>query len=198
MNRAMMLETRIPSSVVLLAAALLVGCGTTIPPEPPPSGSPATPAPASAAAPDAEVEAAAESAEHAPQQPAMADSSEGPELAPPGQARTEEAEPAGDRERVKAERGVGAKGRSLDEHSGVIVTAAKAFFSVRERAVFDIQIPQAVQLYKATHGRGPQSHDDFMTQIVEANQIQLPELHGDHRYVYDPQTEQLMVERPVR
>ena len=101
-------------------------------------------------------------------------------------------------ERVKAEKGVGIKGRSLDEHQGMLVTPAKAYFSVRERVVFEIQIPEAVKLFKATNGNGPKSHEDFMAQIVDANQIQLPELPAGQRYVYDPEKEELMVERPAR
>jgi hypothetical protein len=99
-------------------------------------------------------------------------------------------------EQVKAEAGVGEKGRSLDEFEGPIVTPAKAYFSVRERAVFEIQIPNAMQLFKATNGSGPKSHEEFMSQIIEANAIQLPELPEGQRYIYDPNTEELMVERP--
>ena len=101
-------------------------------------------------------------------------------------------------ERVKAQKGVGVKGRSLDQHEGLFVTPAKAYFTVRERAVFEIQIPEALKLYKATHGNGPKSHEEFMAQIVDANQIHLPELPAGQRYVYDPEKEELMVERPVR
>jgi len=93
---------------------------------------------------------------------------------------------------------LGVKGRSLDEHQGMLVTPAKAYFSVRERAVFDIQVPEALKLFKATHGNGPRSHDEFMAQIIEANQIQLPELAAGQRYVYDPEKEELQVERPAR
>lgn len=99
-------------------------------------------------------------------------------------------------ERVVAEQGVGIKGRSLDEFEGALVTPAKAFFSVRERVVFEIAVPEALKLYEATNGEGPKSHEEFMAQIVEANQIQLPELPNGHKYVYDPATKQLMVERP--
>jgi len=101
-------------------------------------------------------------------------------------------------ERVKAEKGVGVKGRSLDQHAGVLVTPAKAYFSVRERAVFDIQIPEAIKLFKATNGNGPKTHEEFMAQIVDANQIHLPELPAGQKYVYDPEKEELQVERPAR
>jgi hypothetical protein len=103
------------------------------------------------------------------------------------------AEPVTDR--VKADVGVGKAGRSLDEYEGVIVTPAKALFTVREKAVFQIQIPKAMQLYKGINGNNPKTHEEFMTQIIEANGIQLPELPRDDRYVYDPEKGELMVER---
>ncbi len=201
-----------------LALTMLVGCGTKLPPEPPGVGDLAPPE-IEIGPVGAESDAAAE-AGAADQHPAGADG--GLELAPPAQSSATDsppeaaasapaapgaaapatdapdAEPAEGMERVKAERGVGAKGRSLDEHEGLLVTPAKAYFSVRERAVFDIQIPEALKLYKATNGNGPRSHAEFMGQIIEANQIQLPELPAGQRYVYDSETEQLMVERPAR
>jgi hypothetical protein len=104
-----------------------------------------------------------------------------------------------DAERIKADVGVGAKGRGLDKfQGGVLVTPAKAYFTLRERAIFQVQIPQAMQMYQALHGSAPQSHDQFMKEIIQANQIRLPELPAEQRYVYDPQAKELMVERPAR
>ena len=104
-----------------------------------------------------------------------------------------------DAQRIKADVGVGAKGRGLDKfQGGVLVTPAKAYFTLRERAIFQIQIPQAMQMYQALHGSAPQSHDQFMKEIIQANQIRLPELPAEQRYVYDPQAKELMVERPTR
>jgi hypothetical protein len=96
---------------------------------------------------------------------------------------------------VPAQAGVGAKGRSLDNENGVLVTPAKTLFAARERVVFEIQIPQAMQLYKATNGQSPASHDEFMQRIIAENSIQLPMLPVGQRYQYDPATEQLMVIR---
>jgi hypothetical protein len=137
-------------------------------------------------------------------QPPVAEPAVGMELTPPAQAQVPEApvvpvaDVVPDMERVKAEKGVGIKGRSLDEHEGMLVTPAKAYFSVRERVVFEIQIPEAVKLFKATNGNSPKSNEDFMAQIIDANQIHLPELPAGQRYVYDPEKEELMVERPAR
>ena len=57
-------------------------------------------------------------------------------------------------------------------------------------------MPQALQLFKATNGRAPNSEDEFMQQVIAANNIQLPQLPPGHRYVYDVAAEQLMVEHP--
>jgi hypothetical protein len=53
-------------------------------------------------------------------------------------------------------------------------------------------------LYKALEGAAPKSHDEFMEQVIQANQIKLPVLPPGARYVYKPETEELMVERPVQ
>lgn len=96
---------------------------------------------------------------------------------------------------VPAQAGVGVKGRSLDNEKGVLVTPAKTLFAARERVVFEIQIPQAMQLFKATNGQPPASHDEFMQRVIAENSIQLPMLPVGQRYQYDPATEQLMVIR---
>lgn len=102
-------------------------------------------------------------------------------------------EPAGDL--IKADVGVGQAGRSLDEYEGVIVTPAKALFTVREKAVFQIQIPKAMQLHKALNGSDPKTHEEFMSKIIDGNSIQLPELPPGDSYFYDPQEGELMVRK---
>jgi hypothetical protein len=60
-----------------------------------------------------------------------------------------------------------------------------ANFWARHQIVID-QVKHALNLYWATNGEYPQSHDEFMKQIIEFNQIQLPELMEDQEYFYDP------------
>lgn len=98
----------------------------------------------------------------------------------------------------KAGVGSGKKGRSLDQHEGIIVTPAKTLFAAKEKIKFEIEIPHALQLYKALEGNAPKSHDEFMEKIIQANNIALPELPAGHKYVYDPMTETLMVEKPAQ
>ena len=95
---------------------------------------------------------------------------------------------------VAATVGVGRKGRGYED--GMVTTPVATYFAARERLVFDIMIPHALEIYKATEGRGPKTHEEFMEKIVTFNQIELPALPPGHRYVYDPKSERLMVERP--
>ena len=96
--------------------------------------------------------------------------------------------------REKADVGVGQQGRGYG--GGVVTTPVATYFAVQQQLVFRIEIPHALDLYKATEGHAPRTHEEFMREIVKANQIRLPELPAGHRYVYDPKTEQLMVEHP--
>ena len=94
----------------------------------------------------------------------------------------------------KAQAGVTGKGN----YGGpvIVTTPISTYFQIRERAVFDIQIPQAMQLYEATNGAKPKTQEEFMRDIIQANMIKLPELPAGHKYVYDPQKGALMVEHP--
>ena len=100
-------------------------------------------------------------------------------------------------ERVVADTGVGAKGR--DYGGGIITEPVRQYFRAPQMIAFDIQIPSGMNTYKALHdNKGPATHEEFMKEIIEAGQIKLPTLPPGERYVYDPATEQLMVERPAK
>jgi len=101
-------------------------------------------------------------------------------------------------ESVKAEVGVGIKGRSLDNETGVIVQSAKTLFAIREKAVFDISIPHAMNLFQGAEGRFPNSDEEFMQKIIKENNIKLPQLPPGQTYYYDPETHDLMVRRPAK
>ena len=95
----------------------------------------------------------------------------------------------------KAAVGVGKKGRGYGQ--GFVATPIASLFAFRERKVFDIEIPKAMQIFKALEDRAPKDHEEFMEKIIKANHIKLPELPDEHRYQYDPETELLMVLRPA-
>jgi hypothetical protein len=99
-------------------------------------------------------------------------------------------------EQVAAGVGVGKKGHGYG--GGIVTEPVHQYFTVKERLAFEVQVPKALQLYKAEHdNKGPATQAAFMKDIVEANSIPLPELPAGHRYLYDPKTETLMVERPA-
>ncbi len=112
-------------------------------------------------------------------------------------ASTPPATPPAATESTKAQVGVGKQGRSLDNETGVgkmISAPVSAFFAVKERVAFDIQIPQALNLFRATEGRFPKSHDEFMQKIVKANQIKLPELPAGMVYRFNTELGELWVD----
>ncbi len=94
---------------------------------------------------------------------------------------------------TKADVGVGRASQHM-EKQGVLATKATALFKAKEKIVFQIQIPHALDLYKATKGRGPQTHEEFMKEIIEANDIKLPELPPGRVYRFRPDVQELWVE----
>jgi len=200
---------------LLLGAWLVVGCSSYEPgaPSPAPPGgqtqakaSPAKPAPAPAPASSTapaqsgmtlNMTGAAAAAGVAPM-----DLWNGPSgVAPAGQRSTpppSQPAPKPGTTTTKADVGVGKRGRGYDTSPIVapITVPVATFFAARERLSFQIQIPQAMQLYKAEKGAAPKTHEEFMENIIKANRIPLPDLPAGHRYIYDPAREELMVERP--
>jgi hypothetical protein len=103
-------------------------------------------------------------------------------------------------ERVKAEAGVGAKGRSLDQYEGLVVTPVKAFFAGKERAFFDIEFPGNYRTWRVQEDRAPKDFDELKAKFLDPLGLSkhLPPLPPGHRYVWDGEKEELQVERPKR
>ena len=115
-----------------------------------------------------------------------------PPQAPQNAAEDSQTGDNGTTERVSAKAGVGKEGQTLKGRDGPLLTPVNAYFSAKQKVVFDIQIPKAMGLYEALNGHAPKSHREFMRGIV----IKLPPLPDGHRYIYDPDKGELMVERP--
>ncbi|MHB1035209.1 MAG: DUF3558 domain-containing protein [Pirellulales bacterium] len=96
-------------------------------------------------------------------------------------------------ERVKAQVGVGVKGTGYG--GDMITEPIRARFRAEERIDF-LQIEHQMNIFKAANDRLPKSQEEFMEQIVKPLGIKLPELPAGERYIYDPKTGELMVERP--
>lgn len=92
--------------------------------------------------------------------------------------------------------GVGKQGQSLRDNTGVAqaITAGPAtLLNFQQKAVLEIQIPQALQLFQASEGRYPKSHEEFMQKIVQANRLTLPELPAGAVYRFNTEKGQLWV-----
>ena len=164
--------------IVALAIWAIAGCGG----QPADSGSPSTDVPV------------ANQSNLPPAPPPVAESP-AREIQPPAAA------PQSDVVRQQAKPGVGVKGKGYGE--GFVATPVKAFFSIRERIAFN-QIIHDMKLFEATHNRYPETHEEFMKEIIEPSHIELPKLRRDQRFVYDPKQVEmpdnpgLMVESPKK
>ncbi len=96
-------------------------------------------------------------------------------------------------EREVAKTGVGKKGRNYG--GGIISEPIRQRFRVEQQINFQ-NVKRAMDLYRAEHGYFPKTEEEFMSKIIKANSIALPELPDGERYVYEPKTGELMVERP--
>ena len=73
-------------------------------------------------------------------------------------------------EQVEARAGVAKKGRKLDDEEGIgrmIAQPAISYFATKEKLVFEVSVPHALNLYKATKGRAPKTHDEFMKEVIK-------------------------------
>jgi len=96
--------------------------------------------------------------------------------------------------REKAAVGMGEKGRG---YGGNMMTVSLGALWNAKQMILLGQIRHDLDLYKAANeGHAPKTQKEFMEKIIDANHLQLPMLPAGHRYVYDPSTEELMVERP--
>lgn len=58
-----------------------------------------------------------------------------------------------------------------------------------------LQIEHALNLYNAAEGNYPKSHEEFMTNIIQANRLVLPQLPADLQYQYDVANHKLVIVR---
>ena len=174
----------------LAAAILLVGCEAMDLPEEEPYTIPAQTATAMAdtdTMPKADPETTAATVAATDSSRSESSSSE------PDNAQDASPPPNTVSSREKAAAGAGKKGRGYG--GGPISEPARQYFQIRERSVFQIQIPHALKIFKAINGKGPADHDEFMEKIVRENSISLPVLPAGKKYVFDAEKGELMIER---
>ncbi|MCA9259201.1 MAG: hypothetical protein KDA61_08375 [Planctomycetales bacterium] len=78
------------------------------------------------------------------------------------------------------------KGRRSRAAGGYLGAVAGSYFYAKHQAIF-LNIEHALDLFWGTEGRYPNSHEEFMTKIIQANNLQLPELMEGEEYVYVPE-----------
>ena len=95
--------------------------------------------------------------------------------------------------REKADVGAGKKG---DYSPGIITTPLSTYWRVQERLAYETQVKHGLNLYRGQHGHFPKTMEEFQEAILKPARLQLPELPEGHRYIYDPEKGELLVERP--
>ena len=58
-----------------------------------------------------------------------------------------------------------------------------------------LAIDHALNLFNATEGNYPRSHEEFMTRIIAENNIRLPQMSADLEYQYDVANHKLLIVR---
>jgi hypothetical protein len=173
------------SSALLMVAGCL-GCE---------SNAPATTATQSAVAAPPPPQPAAPAENPAPAQPAPPAAQPSVAVQPGATAPADQAAAGDPANRETAQVGVGKRGR--DYEPGFITTPIAAYFTTGDRIAFEVQIPSAMKLYKAAHNnKGPKTHEEYFDVIIKENAVQLPDLPAGDSYIYDPKTEELMVQHP--
>lgn len=108
-----------------------------------------------------------------------------------------------DTELLVAQAGVRKKGQ-YGETGGpadFVTVPIASLWAVQAKAAFQIKVPHALQLYKASNdGKLPADFEEFKREILDKEMIELPELRDGEEYVYDPtavsELEMLKVRRP--
>jgi hypothetical protein len=161
--------SRVAAALIVATAAACLGCGQPAPPEMQGLAPAPPPAQETTAAPTPEPPPSAEPAPGTVRESATAMAAQG-----------------------QGSGGVTGKG---NYKPGLITTPISVYFRAQERILFD-QVKHALNLYKAEHGRVPRTHEDFMRDVIAANNLNLPELPEHYRYVFDLEKEELLVEHP--
>lgn len=80
---------------------------------------------------------------------------------------------------------------------GIVTTPISAHFSLSQQMIFDFQIPKALELFEQLRNRKPNSHQEFMREIIQKGNIRLPTLPPYYRYIYDPEEGDFFIEHPA-
>ena len=121
-----------------------------------------------------------------PAKSADADKAEEPKLDPAGASPTTS-------EPVEFTADSPQKGRRSAAAGGYLGAVGHARFWA-EHELIRLNIQKALDLFNAQRGRYPESHEEFMQEIIRYNQIQLPVLPDGEEYIYNTEEHKLMVQ----
>lgn len=89
-------------------------------------------------------------------------------------------------------------GKVNKRHLATPGIGALAGYGPAAQQIAKLAINQALSLFNATNDRYPEDHEEFMEEIIKANNIQLPVLPGGRQYQYDVQNHELVVVEAVK
>ena len=87
------------------------------------------------------------------------------------------------------------KGKRSRQAGGYLGAVSNARFAVPHKMSINLY-KQALEFYRATNGHYPKTHEVFMKEVIQANQIKLPRLEEGDEYLYDPTDHTLKIYRP--
>lgn len=91
----------------------------------------------------------------------------------------------------------GRRGQSFHEDGQGYLFAVFSARFVAENRIVMAQIKKNMDLFEATNGRKPASHEEFWQAIIVDGGVSLPELEEGEEYFYDVENDALMVKTPT-
>jgi hypothetical protein len=88
------------------------------------------------------------------------------------------------------------RGQSFYGQGGYLNAVFGAHFRSANKIVLR-QIENNEKIFEGNHGRKPESHEEYMKEIIEEGGIELPELEEGYEYWYDVSDHELKQRRPV-
>lgn len=84
----------------------------------------------------------------------------------------------------------------VQQGDNYVIGSASSVIDVYQEKLVEIHalhVDYAIKLFRAQHDRYPEDYDEFMSQIIKANQIRLPVLPKGMKYAYDEANRKLVV-----
>ena len=102
-------------------------------------------------------------------------------------------------EMVQAGRGMTGRGNygtpTANNAMELITVPVATLFQMRERT-FLLGIQNAMKIYQAEHNRKPASHAEYMREVIQKNNITMPQLPAGQEFIYDPRDGELKIRKP--